>query len=410
MDIRSTELQLIKEEFATLSPSFTEKQVRIWCAVKARSYNKSYGRGGSAVVHEATRVAKSRIHRGLKDIKFDDSILSDSRVRRSGGGRKKIQESQPDIESALESLVEPDSKGDPESPLRWTSKSTTKLSAELCKRGFKISKSKVHSLLRSLNYSLQLNKKNIESETHHPDRNDQFHLINNKVKIFQEKGQPTISVDTKKKEKIGNYQNGGREYHKKGNAPEVSAYDFINKEKGKVSPYGIYDLLKNNGFVNVGISSDTAEFAVNSIGKWWKEMGKELYPKATQILVTADCGGSNGNRTKLWKVKLQELAIDINMDINVCHFPPGTSKWNKIEHSMFSFISKNWRGVPLETRATVVNLINNTTTTKGLKIRTVLDENIYEKGIKISDSKMKELNIERNNFHGEWNYILKKGK
>jgi hypothetical protein len=263
----------------------------------------------------------------------------------------------------------------------------------------------VSGLLSEVGYSLQANKKTKEGGNH-PDRDKQFQYINEKAKRFQSNKQPVISVDAKKKENIGNFKNNGREYAKKGNAPEVNVYDFIDKEKGKVTPYGVYDLAKNNGWVSVGISADTAKFAVESIRKWWTNMGKECYPNVSELYINADGGGSNGSRTRLWKIELQKLATELQVKIHVSHFPPGTSKWNKIEHRMFSFISKNWRGKPLINRATVVNLIGNTRTTKGLKISAQLDEAIYQKGIKISDRELSEVFLEKDEFHGEWNYII----
>jgi transposase len=397
----------IKKEFEDIAHLLDERRIRLWCAAKARSYNRIYGRGGVMAVHKATHVSRPRIYLGIKEIKSEGK-LEKSRIRKSGGGRKKVTEKQAGILEDLERLVEPLTRGDPESPLRWTCKSTYNLRNELIDQGYKISQPKVGKLLSDLGYSLQSNKKTREGKSH-PDRNAQFEHINETVKIFQESGLPAISVDTKKKENIGNYANKGREYSKKGQPEEVEVYDFINKELGKVAPYGIYDLFRNEGFVNVGISKDTAEFAVNSIKTWWHEMGKAKYSHAKELLITADCGGSNGYRVKLWKVELQKLANETGMIINVCHFPPGTSKWNKIEHKMFSFISKNWRGKPLITRGTVVNLIGSTKTKSGLKIKVKLDENIYKTGRKITDKEFENVNIEQSDFHGEWNYKIKPG-
>lgn len=297
-------------------------------------------------------------------------------------------------------------RGDPESPLRWTCKSTYNLCQQLVLQGYQISQRTVCDLLSQLGYSLQSNRKTEEGGIH-PDRNAQFEYINEMIKQFESRGFPAISVDTKKKENVGNYANKGKEYEKKGNPKKVKVYDFIDKKLGKVAPYGIYDLCQNEGFVNVGISSDTAEFAVNSIRSWWNQMGSLKYKDATELMITADCGGSNGNRVRLWKVELQKLANEIGMIINVCHFPPGTSKWNKIEHKMFCHISRNWRGKPLISRQTVVNLIGSTKTNKGLKIKAILDENIYEKGKKISNEELNEVELEKSQFHGEWNYKIK---
>lgn len=398
-------LRAIKEEFDDISDSFDERRIRIWCAAKARAYDRIHGRGGVTSVCKATGVSRPRIYVGLKELTSAEP-LDKHRIRRKGGGRKKVVEKQPTLLSELEGLVEPLSRGDPESPLRWTCKSTYNLRDELLAKGYTISQPKVGELLSGLGYSLQSNRKTKEG-SNHPDRNAQFEYLTERVTSFQRSGLPAISVDTKKKENIGNYANKGKEYGKKGYPEEVNVYDFINKELGKVAPYGIYDLFRNEGFVNVGISCDTAEFAVNSIRSWWYEMGKAEYPHATELLITADCGGSNGYRVRLWKIELQKFADETGMIINVCHFPPGTSKWNKIEHRMFCFISQNWRGRPLITRGTVVNLIGNTKTKSGLKIKAKLDENIYEKGKKVTDEELENVCIEKSDFHGEWNYKIK---
>lgn len=399
------EINDIREEYKDISFSLDERRIRLWCAAKARAFNRVYGRGGVMAVHKATNVSRPRIYYGLNEIQNEEE-LNCIRIRKEGGGRKKLTNKQVNILRDLEKLVEPLSKGDPMSPLRWSCKSTYNLRDELIAQGYVISQPKVGKLLAELGYSLQSNRRTKEGSSH-PDRNAQFEHINRRVNLFQTRGLPAISVDTKKKENIGNYANKGKEYSKKGQPEEVEVYDFINKELGKVAPYGIYDLFRNEGFVNVGISSDTAEFAVNSIRSWWYEMGKTKYLHAAEILITADCGGSNGYRVKLWKLELQKFANETGMMINVCHFPPGTSKWNKIEHKMFSFISKNWRGKPLITRETVVNLIGNTKTRNGLKIKVKLDETIYKKGREISQKEFKNVRIEKFNFHGEWNYKIK---
>jgi hypothetical protein len=395
----------IQEEFKYLSYFLDERGTRLWCATKAMVYNQFYGRGGVTAVHEATGVSRRRIYAGIKEIEQFDQIKK-GLIRKTGGGRKPITEKYPGLLRDLEHLVEPLSRGDPQSPLRWTCKSTRKLAQELNSQGYSISPPKVGDLLKQLDYSLQSNRKTEEGGTH-PDRNAQFEYINNRVKLFQKEKQPVISVDTKKKENIGNYKNAGQEYHQKGHPEKTKVYDFIDKELGKVAPYGIYDIVNNNGFVNVGITSDTAEFAVNSIRNWWSVMGRRAFPKAKKLLITADGGGSNGYRVRLWKLELQKLVNKLNLTIYVCHFPPGTSKWNKIEHKMFSFISKNWRGKPLVTRETVINLISHTTTKTGLTIKAKLDENKYQTGIKVADEEFEKINIEKSTFHGEWNYIIK---
>ena len=390
-------ISAIKDEFDDISYSLDERRTRLWCAARARAHNRIYGKGGVMVVHKATNISRPTIYSGLKELKSEDK-LDKKHIRKKGGGRKKITEQAPNILVDLENLIEPLTRGDPESPLRWTCQSTYNLCDELVSQGYKISQRKVWDLLSELGYSLQSNRKTEEGASH-PDRNAQFEYINEMVNKFHSGGLPAISVDTKKKEKIGNYANKGQEYQKKGQAKKVRIYDFIDKKLGKVAPYGIYDLSKNEGFVSVGISSDTAEFAVNSIRSWWSEMGRMDYGDAGELLITADCGGSNGYRVRLWKVELQKLADEIGMAINVCHFPPGTSKWNKIEHKMFCHISKNWRGEPLITRETVVNLIGSTKTNKGLKIKAQLDQKIYQKGKKITDDELKAVYLEKSEFH-----------
>lgn len=389
----------IQEKFKRINPYLNEQSRRLWCANEALSI----GWGGIKAVSIATGVARNTIVSGIKEIKGKKEVSNN--IRRKGGGRKKTTDKDETLKKDLESLLEPYTRGDPETPLKWTCKSTRNLSEELRKKNHNASHNLVSRLLKDMGYSLQSNKKTLEGASN-PDRNKQFHYINNKTKEFQRKNEPVISVDTKKKENIGNFKNNGREYYKKGKAPEVNSHDFPDKNKGKVAPYGIYDVSKNDGYVNVGISNDTAEFAVNSIRNWWYKMGKAAYSDAKKLYITADCGGSNGYRIRLWKVELQKFADELEIELHVSHFPPGTSKWNKIEHRMFSFITKNWRGKPLIERATVVNLIGNTTTREGLKIKAMLDENIYEKGIKISDKELSIVNIYKYKFHGEWNYKI----
>ena len=378
----------------------TEKGRRLWSAAEALSY----GHGGVLLVSKATNISRTTIHQGIKEIQNDAS--PDKRgVRSCGGGRKNLMTLQPDLIEHLNALVEPTSRGDPESPLRWTCKSTRKLASELNLQGYPVSHMTVATLLQELDYSLQANKKTLEG-SQHEDRDAQFNYINMSVLTLQKNGQPTISVDTKKKELIGEYKNHGKEFQKKGRPVKVNTHDFPDKRLGKVAPYGIYDIGKNKGWVSVGISADTAEFAVNSIRTWWYKMGISVYPSATELLITADCGGSNGNRVRLWKYELQKLADETTLKIHVRHFPPGTSKWNKIEHRLFSYITKNWRGRPLISRETVVNLIANTKTDTGLEVRATLDENEYIKGRKISDDDLASLNIRGDIFHPEWNYTL----
>lgn len=402
-------LLLIKEKFDGISAYLNERATRIWCATEVNNYNKIFGSGGVTVVHRATGVSRPTIYSGLLELPKRKNNLDINRIRKVGGGRKKITKKYPDLLKKLDMLVEPFSSGDPESPLRWTSKSVRNLSEELIASGYDISFRTVCDLLIELEYTLQSNKKSKEG-TSHPDRNDQFIFINKTVMSFQKNGFPVISVDTKKKENIGEYKNSGKEYRPKGQPVKVNTHDFPNKKLGKAAPYGIYDLTSNKGWVSVGISHDTAEFAVNTIKTWWRKIGNPLYKKSDRLLITADCGGSNGNKVRLWKWELQKLANKLKIEIHVCHFPPGTSKWNKIEHKMFSFISKNWRGIPLATLETVINLIGNTKTKSGLTIDVVVDKNEYKKGRKISNEEFELINIKRNVFHGDWNYIIRPKK
>lgn len=401
-------IQVIAKEYSEISYSLDERRIRVWCAARARTYDRENGRGGVTIVHQSTGVSRRRIYAGLKEIE-SPMKLDKERVRKFGGGRKKVEENQPEIRGALERLVEPYTRGDPESPLRWTSKSTYKLAKELNQEGYNISHTKVSQLLWDLDYSLQSNKKSNEGNQH-KDRNEQFEWINERIKNFHKKNQPAVSVDTKKKENLGNYKNVGREYAPKKSPVRVKTHDFPDKKLGKVIPYGVYDLKQNEGWVSVGVTHDTAEFAVNAIRQWYNQMGKNVYPRMRSLLITADCGGSNSYRTRLWKRELQKLSNELLIAITVCHYPPGTSKWNKIEHRMFSFITKNWRGKPLIDRATVVELIGNTKTNSGLKIKAVIDESVYRKGIKVTDDEMESLNIEELGFHGEWNYKIKPDK
>ena len=391
----------IKEKYEILVGHLNEKTRRLWCASEALAL----GRGGSSLVAKTTGISRTTICEGKKELKGEKAVVDDvEKIRRAGGGRQKKKVQKEGILETLENLVAPVTRGDPESFLKWTSKSTRHLADAMQGLGYDVSHSFVgYTLKDDLHYTLQSNKKTKEGLSH-PDRNAQFENINEKCRKFEKDKCPIISVDTKKKENVGNFKNNGKAYRPKGKPEEVNGHDFMNKELGKVAPYGVYDIMQNKGWVNVGISGDTAEFAVNGIRSWWNEMGKSIYSGSDKLLITADCGGSNGYRTRLWKVELQKLANELKMEIHVSHFPPGTSKWNKIEHRMFSFISQNWRGKPLLDYVTVISLISNTKTKNGLEIKAQLDKNVYEKGIKISDKEMKHLNIVLDEFHGEWNY------
>ena len=399
--ILSSSEEAIRTSYANFVLHLNERSSRIWAASEA----ERYGYGGISAVHRATGIDHKTIRKGLEELHSENNLSLD-KIRASGGGRKTLTATQPEIDQALSQLIESSTRGDPESLLLWTSKSTYKLAESLQECGYKISQTSVHKMLIAKGYSMQANCKKLEG-SEHQDRDAQFVHINESGKAFQNKNCPVLSIDTKKKENIGNYKNGGQEYSQKGAPVSVNTHDFIDKKLGKVSPYGVYDIGRNEGWVSVGISSDTAEFAVNSIRTWWHAMGTKIYATADTIMITADCGGSNSNRTKLWKWELQKLADELNKNIYVCHFPPGTSKWNKIEHKMFSYISMNWRAKPLITRETVVNLIANTKTKAGLKIMAALDENIYEKGIKISKRDFDTINLQQDTFHGEWNYTIK---
>lgn len=400
------ETETIKGKYRALASRLDEATLRLWAAVEARTL----GCGGVSAVAKAIGMSRTTIYAGLEELAsiklpMDVENASKSRIRAKGGGRKKLTSKDPTLLSDLDALVEPTARGDPQSPLRWTCKSTPRLAKELAEQGHLVSQRTVCDLLAELEYSLQSTRKTREGAKH-PDRNAQFSHIASMVTQYQADGNPVISVDTKKKELVGDFKNGGREWQPKGTPEEVRVHDFIDRELGKVAPYGVHDIAANQGWVSVGINHDTAEFAVESIRRWWREMGQPLYPKARRLLITADCGGSNGYRVRLWRVQLQKLADELQFVIQVCHLPPGTSKWNKIEHRMFCHITNNWRGRPLISREVVVNLIGSTTTKSGLRIQSQLDENVYEAGIKISDQELAELAIERDQFHGEWNYRL----
>ena len=399
-------VEKVRRKYKQLSPYLDERTLRIWSAVEA----ESLGRGGITKISQATSLSRTTIYKGITELskkrRPKKAKEEHKRIRKPGGGRTKLKDKEPGLLQDLDSILEPVTRGDPESPLRWTCKSTIKIAEELRAQGYQVSQRTVCDLLYDLGYSLQSNRK-IREGSQHPDRNDQFLYISKTVKEFQAKGEPVISVDTKKKELIGEFKNSGQEWRKKGKPIEVNVHDFADPMLGKVIPYGVYDITANKGWINIGITHDTAEFAVESIRRWWYEMGKPMYPDASELLITADCGGSNGRRVRLWKLELQRLSEEVGLVIHVCHFPPGTSKWNKIEHRMFCFITKNWRGRPLTSREVVVNLISNTTTRKGLEIIARLDESKYASGIKVTDEQFESIALEKDDFHGEWNYKIK---
>lgn len=392
-------LQDIQEKLRRLWPHLNERGRRMLAAAEAMEI----GHGGVSLVSRACGLSRVTITKGIRELA--EGPLREGRVRRPGAGRKKLVVHDPKLPGALEALVEPLARGDPQSPLRWTCKSTRTLARELTRSHHRISHEKVAQLLRELDYSLQGNRKT-EEGTDHPDRDAQFRHINKEVRLALAEGRPVISVDTKKKELIGNFENKGRQWRRKKTAEAVNGHDFPDPSVPRAYPYGIYDLGRNTGFVNVGTDHDTAAFAVASIRGWWRHEGHRLYPRATQLLITADGGGSNGYRLRLWKWELQRLADQTGLSIKVCHFPPGTSKWNKVEHRLFSFISSNWRGEPLRDYETVVRLIANTTTAKALKVTCRLDRRKYAVGRKITQAQMATINISPLRFHGEWNYVI----
>lgn len=402
MDIESA----IRERYQNLEWALDERLRRLYAAAEA----KVLGHGGISLVQKATGVARGSIKQGLKELLPSQRAEtpgdnSGRRIRRTGGGRKASVKDDAKLLAALESLVEPVTRGDPESPLRWTCKSLRQLESELQSKGYVVSHTSIGDLLKKLGYSLQGNRKTLEGGDH-PDRNAQFEFINARAEDAMRNGQPVISVDTKKKELVGQYKNGGKELRPKGEPEQVKVYDFVDKNLGRANPYGVYDIANNFGWVSVGTDHDTASFAVATIRRWWFGMGKELYPDARELLVTADGGGSNGSRVRLWKLELQKLANELGIPIRVSHFPPGTSKWNKIEHRLFSYISMNWRGKPLVSHEAIVNLIAATTTRKGLKVRAELDSGQYPTGIKVTDEELETIRIVREDFHGEWNYSI----
>jgi hypothetical protein len=392
-------MEKIKEKLLKISPYLNEKQRRIVYAAEA----EQYGRGGKMLISTITGMSRPALDHGFLDLSSNESQSEKTGIRKPGAGRKKVTANNPELLTKLESLVEPLSRGDPESPLRWTIKSTRVLSEELSRLGYKVCKSKVATLLTEIGYSLQSNRKTLEGNQH-ADRNAQFELINAKAQSYIKAGIPVISVDTKKKENVGNYKNSGWEYRPKNSPRKVSGHDFCDT---KAVPFGIYEIGDDKGFVNVGTNCDTSAFAVHSIEQWWALIGKNRYPEAKQLLITADGGGSNGYKRRLWKSELQRFANESGLEISVCHFPPGTSKWNKVEHRLFSRITLNWRGIPLEDYETVVQLIGATKTKKGLTVECRLDQNKYQKGIVVTDEQFCKINLSKNDFHGEWNYTIK---
>jgi transposase len=392
---------VIEKRIRTMLPHLDEKQKRLFLATEA----DSIGHGGVKLIHEITGVSQTTIIRGKKEIR-SGLTANTNRIRDNGGGRKKITQKYTDIKDEIEKIVGENTYGNPEQILTWTTKSLRNLEKVLTEKGYDITHDTIGNLLREMGYSLQQNKKMLQLGESHPDRDEQFKHINKKSKCFIEQCQPVISVDTKKKELIGNFKNAGAEYNKKKTPKKVLDHDFPIKELGKVSPYGIYDVSRNEGFVNLGVSHDTAEFAVESIMRWWQTLGMNTYPNAKELYITCDNGGSNGSSRRLWKMQLQVMANITGLSINVSHFPSGTSKWNKIEHKMFCFISKNWRGQPLISVESVVRLISSTTTSKGLKIVCVEDKNKYELGTVVTDEELSAINIVRDDFHGDWNYII----
>ena len=394
-------LSILHEKYQSLVLFMDERVLRRWAAAEARSL----GWGGASAVSKATGISRTTLRAGIAELHQPMPEPPPERIRRPGAGRPRLAQRDPRLLEDLQCLLEPVTRGDPEVPLLWTSKSTRHLAEELVARGHQVSHDTVGRLLDEIGYSLQANRKTLEGKDH-PDRDAQFGYINRQVRAFQRAGQPVISVDAKKKELVGNFRNPGREWHRRGEPQPVRAKDFPDKQLGKAIPEGVYDLSRNEGWVSVGVDHDTAEFAVASIRRWWEEMGSPVYPRASRLLITADAGGSNGYRSRLWKVVLQDLATELGLRITVCHFPPGTSKWNKIEHRMFSYITKNWRGRPLVSRAVIVNLIGQVRTQEGLRIKAELDPNVYPEGIKVSDAELARVRLQRAKFHGDWNYTI----
>ena len=393
-------VEWVREKYIAIAEDLDERGRRRWAGAEARSL----GWGGVSTVSEATGISDRTIRTGIKELD-DPNAAPSNKQRRSGGGRRSREIEQPKLIEALELLIEPGTRGDPCTPLRWTCKSTRTLARELTSQGYQISSTKIGQLLRVQGYSLQANRKTIEGKQH-PDRDAQFEHISKRIRAYFRTRQPAISIDTKKKEALGNMKNAGQTYCPKGKPTKVTTHDFPNKKLGKAVPYGVYDIALNEAGVSVGVSHDTAEFAVAAIDRWWQRMGKKRYSTAKRLLITADCGGSNSPRTRLWRWALQQFANETGLKIELCHYPPGTSKWNKIEHRLFCHITRNWQGIPLESFEIVVNLIGSTKTEKGLEVHAWLDEKQYEKSKKVSDDQLTEVHIKRNTFHGEWNYNI----
>ena len=398
-------VEWIREKYERLLPVMNERARRRWVATEALSL----GWGGVTAVSNATGLTRKTIHFGIRELEVEAAdpglTLPPDRVRRAGAGRKPITQKQPKLVTALDALVEPSTRGDPQSPLRWTCKSTRRLAEALQHQGFQVSDRKVAALLKKNGYSLQSNRKAREGQSH-PDRNAQFEYINEQALRFQRRRQPVVSVDAKKKELVGDFKNAGREWRRRGKPEDVRVHDFMDPDLGKAIPYGVYDVTHNEGWVSVGIDHDAARFATEALRRWWKKMGSKRYPNAKELLITADGGGSNGSRSRLWKAALQTLANRIGLKLRVCHFPPGTSKWNKIEHRMFSHITQNWRGKPLVSHEVIVQLIAHTTTTAGLKVRAALDRRLYPTGEKVSRTEFENIQLKRADFHGDWNYAI----
>jgi hypothetical protein len=399
----ATTIERIRRKFESLSPAMDERLRRYWSASEALEL----GWGGVSAVAEATGMSRTTIAVGIRELRVQQTsdMPPSARIRRPGGGRKHLVDIDLGLWAALDALVDPMTRGDPESPLRWTCKSVRRLAAELAQQNHPVSPGTVAAVLREAGYSLQANRKTREGADH-PDRNAQFEYISGQVQRVQGRGQPVVSVDTKKKELVGDFKNAGQEWQPQGEPEEVRMHDFPDPDLGKAIPYGVYDLANNQGWVSVGITHDTAQFAAQTIRRWWQDMGMKRFPRARELMITADGGGSNSSRSRLWKVALQELADQIGLTLQVCHFPPGTSKWNKIEHRLFSFITKNWRGKPLVSHQAIVNLIASTTTKTGLLVRAALDTTYYETKRKVSNQELAQVKLNPAEFHGEWNYSI----